>query len=377
MNPQLLLCDCLSGDDSPVAVERLRRSLAGLDAPGWDRLTAAAEGEMLAPALWPALRRKGLAEDLPVAAAGRLQRRNMLNTIVNERIRDEARRVAALSEGLGVRPVILKGGVHLFEVEGDMLGARVMRDLDFLLPAEAAADLAGALSEAGYRPREEPSDDWTYTHPGLQRPGGPVAVELHHRVGQQRSLLPVEAALAAARPLAAEPRLRALSPTHRVWHNVFHSQVQDQGHALGLLWLRQLVDLAEIFRRHGSDVDWPELERVMAAAGLSGVLRARLHQAERLLGVPWPLDGGAGAAARLRHSRARLLLRAPRAMALTRAWGALTAPFKKHHIDLIYGCGTSNPLKVTAARLRHAGLIARRYRGALLQRFLLKRRYDV
>ena len=374
MTPFLTLCRCLaleSGSPPPGVVP------ASNDVAGWMAVVQTADADMLAPALWLALGRKGMEHLVPAQIRGLLHRRYTMNALLNERIRDEALHVAGLCEQLGVSPVILKGGAYLFEAGTGAIGGRAMRDLDFLLPADAVPDVAEAMLAEGYRIKEAADDDWTYTHPGLQRPGAVVAVELHHRVGQQRALLHADMAWRDVRPLVAEPRLRVLSPTHRVWHNIFHSQVQDQGHPTGLIWLRQLVDLVQICDRHGPDIDWAALDQLMRAAGMGGVLRTRLYQAHRLLGLPWPLPTSAGLAARLRYRRAIWLLAAPRAMAATRLWAALTAPFKAQHIDLIYDCGTRNPFKLAAARLRHVGLISRRYRGNLLGRLWLKRSYDV
>lgn len=378
MIPFLLLCRCLSIDDGPRAVEELRGLLppAG-DTARWMELVHAADTDMLAPALRLALGRKGLDDAAPVPIRGLLHRRYTMNAMLNDRIRDEAVHVSALCERVGVAPVILKGGAWLFEASAETLGGRAMRDLDFLLPADSVDAVATAMLADGYFPRDEADEDETYTRPALQRPGAVVAVELHHRVGQQRSLLPAEDAWRDVRPLTGQPGLRLLSPTHRVWHNIFHSQVQDQGHAFGLIWPRQLLDLAEICRRHRADIDWPALDRMMRRQGMGGVLRARLLQAERLMGLPWPLPAAAGPIARLRLRRAVTQLSAPRAMAGMRLWAALAAPFKPHRMDLLYHCGTRNPLRLAVARMRYVRQVTSRYRGNLLGRIWLKRRYDV
>ncbi|MEN3974477.1 nucleotidyltransferase family protein [Emcibacter sp. SYSU 3D8] len=372
------MCRCLSVDDSANAVAELRASLPRLDdAAGWAGLVQTADADMLAPALRLALARKGLDDAMPAQVRAQLHRRYTMNALLNERIREDALHVTALCERLGIAPVVLKGGAYLFEAPPEMLGGRSMRDLDFLLPADQVDTVVDAMLDQGYMVKDEADDDTTYTHPALQRPGGVVAVELHHRVGQQRSLLSADMAWRDIRTLQTEPRLRVLSPTHRVWHNIFHSQVQDQGHSTGLIWLRQLADLVDICRRHGESIDWAALDQMMTDAGMDGVMRARLLQAERLLGLPWPLRAPPGPAARLRLHRASLLLKAPRTMAVTRMWAALMAPFKLHRMDLLYHCGTGHPVKLAKARLRHIRQVARKYRGNLLGRLWQRRQYDV
>ena len=46
-------------------------------------------------------------------------------------------------------------------------------------------------------------------------------------------------------------------------------------------------------------------------------------------------------------------------------------------MDLLYQCGTRNPLRLAVARMRHVRQVISRYRGNLLGRIWLKRRYDV
>ncbi|MGE0666725.1 MAG: nucleotidyltransferase family protein [Sphingomonadales bacterium] len=373
----LLLCGCVSGDYAADTLARLRQALpAPSDTEGWGALIDVADKAGLAPAFWLAMESKDLLGMMPQALRSALQRRHMMNMMRNERIRAQGLDVIAICERLGVAPTILKGGAALFESPPELIGRRFMWDLDFLLPADAVEPVAQAMIAGGFKVTEEPNDDWVYTYPAMRRKGDVSDIELHHRVGQQRSLLSAATALRDALPIPREPRLRTLSPTHRVWHNIFHSQVQDQGHVLGLIRARQLVDLEHICRTHAGDIDWPALERLMRGAGMHGVLRARLHQAQQLVGLPWPLAEPPGLAARMHHRHAVSLLTSPRTMAVTQSLRALTAPFKKHHIDLIYGCGIRNPLKLALARLRHARVIASRHRGRLLDRLLLKRRFN-
>jgi hypothetical protein len=375
MTPFLLLCECLSLKDGRDAVDGLRQTLSSLGAEGWQAMLGVADAEMLAPALWLALARKGLTADMPAALRDGLRRRYTMNAMLNERIRAEALRVLGLCRDLGVEPAILKGGATLFEADAAMLGGRAMRDLDFLVPHEAVEPIAAAMRADGFVLKEEENDDWVYTYPGLQRPQGVVAVELHWRLGQQRALLPADTVWRASRPVDGFAGLRVLSPTHRIWHNLFHSQIQDQGHAMGFVWLRQLLDLAEIRRRHEGDIDWRGLEAMMARSGMDGILRSRLFQLQALLGLPAPLP--TSAADEALHQRSLRLLGDPRAMARARFRAALMAPFKPYHIDLIYGCGIGNPVRLALARARHALVIAHRHRGNLARRIWGRRAYDI
>ena len=62
---------CFDLDDSPVAIERLKRQIRSRAAI-WPQLVDFANKELLAPTLWAALARKGVTGEVPTDSAGRL-----------------------------------------------------------------------------------------------------------------------------------------------------------------------------------------------------------------------------------------------------------------------------------------------------------------
>ncbi len=376
MNAFLLLCRCLSTGDGQASSIDLQGYLAQTDTVR--RLIATADQEMLAPALWLALQRKNLTDSLPDAVRGALQRRYQMNAILNERIRAEADHVAEICRGVGVTPVALKGGAFLYEAGQDTIGARAMRDLDVLIPEASLQDVADAMMKDGYRIKDGEDEDWNYAFPALERSGGIVAVELHRYVGQQRNLLRPEAVWPDVRPLdGSGGTVQSLSPTHRVWHNVFHSQIQDRGHLFAFVWLRQLLDLAEICGRHTDDIDWEVLEGLFASAGLGHILPARLYQAQKLLGLAWPLAVRPGLRAKTHHRRSIFIVRSRWALWLSRLAAGITAPLKKYHLDLLYNCGTDSFWRLLRWRIKHTFRVIQSYRGSVLRRVWERRKYDV
>src|SRR5581483_3005968 len=83
-------------------------------------------------------------------------------------------------------------------------------------------------------------------------------------------------------------RARALTPTHRVLHNVLHSTVQDLNHAVGGLPLRQLVILSRLASDYEDALDWPWIHSRMQEHGLSRQLRDHLWLTHRLAGMALP-----------------------------------------------------------------------------------------
>ena len=193
-------------------------------------------------------------------------------------------------------------------------------------------------------------------------------IELHIRPGEQRDFITVEEAWAGAVPVEA-PGLKmvALSPAHRLMHNIFHSEVQDSGYAVGSVCLRQLSDLATISARYSDTLDWGAIGRSMRRHRMDHVFRARMRLAVELLGAPCPGVRIAGLRPRLHLEHCLLELRSPRLAGLTRWFAGVAGPLKRHHLDLLYHCGTGG-LSLQVHRARHIGRLLIRHRTGLMSR---------
>ena len=372
----LFLCRCLSIDDSPESNEVLQAELQTANRE-WGRLIEIANQERVAPALWSALKRKDLLEALPRNISGMLKRRYSMNAILNDRIKREITEVLRCFNQIDIVPILLKGGAYLFDPAFGDPGARIMRDVDMLVQEDELDQSVQALFDTGYRIEQGQDTEWSYCYPALVREGYITPIEIHRCVGQQNTILPPREAWRDAMETGnGDVRVMTLSPTHQVFLNIFHSQVQDRGFELGLLWMRQLQDLAEIYRRHGGNIDWGALCQMMRRHGLQNILNSRMYVAHRLFGFPLPPEMFANTRAKLHYYRCMLLLRWPWAMWVTRMWAGLTAPFERYNIALIYGCSL-NPLAINLHRIRHVWHIFQKYRGTILARAWERRRYDV
>jgi hypothetical protein len=371
MSHHRFLWRCLGPAQAPAAVATLRGDMAA-GGIAWDEVFRIADREMLSALLCSALAAKGLLDTVPEGIRGPLQRRLTINGVRNERIKQQASEIVAALNRTGIEPIILKGGLHLFESTPADLGARMMRDLDFVVPKDELDQAVECLSAIGYRPDLE-GEKWTYHYRPLSRVGEFAPIDVHRYVGEQKDILPHGEAWREAVPVpAGDLRLRALCPTHRVFHNIFHSQVQDRGHELGIIYPRQLYALADMCTSHASAIDWDSLIRRMDGQGLGPQLCARMYQAARLFDVPLPRALSPTLGTRFHHRRCLVQLRRRWLMRLAHEWAGATQPFKRHAMDLIYGCGT-NPIKVNAYRVRHAWYLLRKYRGRIWSKIAEKR----
>ena len=319
----------------------------------WRVVLRLADQEAVGPLLWGRLRDKELICRVPEEPRKRLKWKHHITVVKNERFKQQAIEIAQCLNDIGTIPIIMKGGVALFEGPGAHSGSpRVMTDLDLIVPQEGMDQSIEALLAIGYR-TEDQDERWTYHYPPLSREDVLATVDLHLHVGEQRDILPAEKIWRVSVPLDEKSaQLRMLSPNHMVVHNVFHSQIQDRGHEFGFLFLKQLCDLDEICRRYARDIDWDTVFHLFEASGLAGQLHYRLLLAERLLGTPIPRQRMSTASRNLRYRFTLLHIGWDWYREATLFLAALTHPFKKRHIEFLYDC---NPglLGLNAYRLRH------------------------
>lgn len=339
---------------------------ADLAAPDldWSLLLRLADQEYVTGAVAIALRRRGLFDGLPKSAQQALRRRHFMGQEINERIKSDAVEVVGLLNSVGCTPMILKGGLFLFETPADGIGGRIQRDLDLVVPRDALDACIDVLRKAGYEPQDA-EDRWTYHYRPLYHKDRVVPVELHVQVGEQRHFLEAEAAWADAVPVDVDGvKMVALSPEHRVLHNIFNSEIQDTGFLLGEVCLRQLIDLATICVRYEESLDWRSIEAHLQDYGIGRAFRARLLLVRELLGAPVPEDlktDTLGARLHLKHCLFQQ--NSPRLTYMARWIAGVTAPLKPHNLDLTYGCGTRG-FSLQAHRAKHLFTVIRQHRGS-------------
>ncbi len=344
-------------DSAALAADLAARDL------DWSRLLRLADQEHVTGAFAVALRRRGLCDDLPKTAQQALRRRYFMGQEINERIKSEAEEVVGLLNSVACTPMILKGGLFLFETPADGIGGRVLRDLDMVVPLDALDACVGVMEKAGYEPRDA-EERWTYHYRPLHRKDRMVPVELHIQAGEQRHFINAEAAWAHAVRVDVEGlNMVALSPEHRVLHNIFNSEIQDTGYLLGEVCLRQLIDLAAICVRYEDTLDWRSIAAHLQDHGMGRAFRARLLLVRELLGAPVPEDLNTNTlSARFHLKHCLFQQNSPRLTYIARWIAGVTAPLKPHHLDLTYGCGTRG-LSMQAHRAKHIFNVMRQHRG--------------
>jgi len=360
----LFLGRCLNYDDSVSAIADLRRLLSRgrID---WITVVDIANRHHVAPTLWLALKRKALTDSLPVDLQNYLAMLHDLNRQRNQLIREQAIEAASALKRQGLCPILMKGGISLFE-DGVDDGLCMMADIDMLVQENELAAGAAALYSLGYfllRTPPSHAHAWTF-----HRPMSLVTIDLHRHVGPQRDLLTPMAARDAAVSLPGEGgTLPGLSPTHRAQLLLMTFGIFERHFRNGHIPLKGLHDLAALYNRHGDKIDWEAITKTAELHRFSASAQAFLHLAHCILAVPMPAFLHETTASRRHLRRCLLQLALPPFEQAVRSWTYLAWPFDCFRMDYRYGCGVRG-LGLYVARLQHAAGILARHNPLLLRR---------
>lgn len=292
------ITDCLRIQDTPAHHEMLHSTVVSrrLD---WPTILAIADSQKIAPALWIALKSRKLIEYLPVEVRGLLFKAYLINVLINRDFKEQAIGAARQLNRIGVEPILLKGSASLFIKTFDDPGSRVMVDLDILVPKKAAQECWNALCALGYLPTEDNLHsyiDYEGQHHHLKplyHPGNHGTIEIHRDAlpNSVACILPTSLIWEQSEPIVNQlscVTIRVPSPTHRVLHNLLHSDLINQTYVRGRISLRSLHELAMMQAHYQKSVDWKTIRKLMDRGGQTEVLRAALYLTHRLFGSPIP-----------------------------------------------------------------------------------------
>ena len=311
----------------------------------WMPVLEMANQELLAPALWSTLRSSSNATLLPADAQEYLAHLHQLNGARNRALRTQAVQLIGALNTAGIRPIPLKGGLALFDGPYADPAARMMRDLDVLVPLGSRETAIAVLEQLGYRlvQRYAPGH---HAFGDFARPNDPGSIDLHTELVDPAYVLPAGEVWARA-TLKEVDGVLYFSPdaTDRVMHNLLHAQIHFLGDFYrGELHLQQVHELVALARYFGPAVDWRFVEERMRGHRLTTPLESYLLAAHRLLGLEWPLAAPPSLAARLHYRRCELLVAAQALRWTGVLWGNLRGAFAWHRMRALYG-SVGGPLR--------------------------------
>jgi hypothetical protein len=332
----------------------------------WRMVIEVADMQRVTSALWVALRNRKLTEYLPSRARRYFWKIHLLNTRRNLRLREQALEAVAQLNSIGIEPLLLKGAVSLFVETYDDPGARIMTDLDILVPQKDAEDCWRTLLTLGYMPLENNFDYPRLHHlRPLYRPGEYGTIELHGEVllKSLAHILPASQMWKHREHIEIEGVVMGIpAPTHRVLHNLSHAALMDRKYAAGEVSLKSLHELALMQTLYGQRIDWNVIWHLMHRSGKSRSLDAWLYLAHRWLGSSLPEGMGKTLGTRAYYVRTRLQAR----WSWTKEIVDRCMWFSARNIRERYQAD-GNSVSLMKGRARLAGYLSRKYCSRALQ----------
>jgi hypothetical protein len=217
--------------------------------------------------------------------------------------------------------MLLKGAARL-AARGGAPVDRILVDIDLQVPATAVGAACQALASIGYEPADEVREE-VHTIANFKRTRDVGMIDLHRDTFDFPGLLPAAALRQRGERVADAAGRRYVVPAvdDQVLYRLLHDQVQDFQHYQGRIDLGRLSDFVDLVLAAGDRVDWPAMERRLAALGLAAAMGSHLLAAHELLGLPLPAGVRIDAAARRSHRRRVFLMTRPRLLRSMRLLG--------------------------------------------------------
>lgn len=263
----------------------------------WDRVIRLANVHFLGPRLYRALAAAPGAGKRDDEAMEYLAGLDAANRERNARLLAQLAELAAALAAEGIRPLAIKGAAELVRHAPAGGTARMLRDLDLLLPPEAALRTEAVLRALGYA--RFPGDPGAHSLGGFYRGRDVGSVDIHLRLPRLFAHLLSPAELAersVTLPFAGTGLCLPDASLHYVI-NLGHEMLHDEAAVSGLVELRYLVELADLARDSARPLDrgW-----ILGKAGcwkfrLGLELQARMARQLGLGALPAPPETPLGA----------------------------------------------------------------------------------
>lgn len=217
------------------------------------------------------------------AFLGTIQRRALER---NSRLKRQLEEAAASLNAAGIRPILLKGTAVL-NTAGPNYGARILSDLDIMVPAHSMAMARRCLEAIGYRLYQR--EDNPFAPMNLCREQDVGMIDLHCRTKTRYPGFDFEDLVGdCSKVRLGTARAWLPSPTSQALILILHDQLQERDYLRGLVDLRHLLDIAELARA-SDGIDWERLTVHFPRGYPRNALDVQLATLKLLFGVPVPV----------------------------------------------------------------------------------------
>jgi hypothetical protein len=279
---------------APLLVRALREPalMAGLSIAEWDLLLRQALRANLTAALYYAAESHALLAQVPARPREHLEWAHTQARRHAQGVRFELREISRALDGLGLRPLLLKGAAYAAAQLPPAPG-RLFSDIDIMVPKERLGEVEAALMMRGWAANHLDAYDqryyreWMHELPPMEHVKRQSLIDVHHAIlPETAAARPDPAALReAAVALGTEEGWQVLAPADMVLHSavhLFYDGEFDHG-------LRDLLDIHRLLQHFGADpAFWRQLPGRARQLQLERPLFYALRHAARLLHTPVP-----------------------------------------------------------------------------------------
>lgn len=282
---------------SPAVVNNteLKDIMLSQDTP-WDEIIDFANQHLLIPALHDALQQKDLIKLVKnEKMVEYLSTVYEFNRIRNEAILVQVQEICHLFAEIDVTPVLLKGASALSEGHYHSIGARVMVDLDILVPEDKIFKCIELLKSKGkYKLIDEEKSSWSiddhHHYLRIYNDDGVAALELHHHALAKEAYpyLTDQKLMEHVRKSKIIDNAYVIEPTFEFYHAFLHSEISSYAHTNNTFRLRHLQQAAIIATVCQKEMNWNLLEAEAEKHGISSIWGDYLYIQKRLFEVDIP-----------------------------------------------------------------------------------------
>ena len=226
----------------------------------WQSVAVFALNNLVAPELFYRLTELGAMDLLSKDVAEGLEGAAELNALAHDDLRTIFADFTAIANGLGIVPIMLKGGIDVVSPDDAVNVSRMVSDLDLLVNEEEAPRLYDALLASSFRtdlnhPDAFDPDGWTGHHyPPLWHPTLNQYIELHTCLGPSES---DDHLLNELKETCLERRQSGFvflvpSIESRLVHNSVHHFIRNIGLDLQSRSFRQALDFSRLSERYAN-----------------------------------------------------------------------------------------------------------------------------
>jgi hypothetical protein len=210
----------------------------------------------------------------------------------------------------GVAPILLKGTAWLAYARPERRAARMLADIDLMVPSGRFLSMIDQLRGLGYS--LETSDLQPGVPAVLSRPQDAATIDLHSEYGSDNTLFYCFDDLATdATAMDLSGGIMLLpSPVACTAILLLHDQLKGRDYLRGRIDLRHLLDI-QSFASHFQQADWHALNQLFRSGYARNAMRTQLLTARKLLGMEVPRALTHGLRARLQYGRRLIQLRWP------------------------------------------------------------------